>query len=310
MAFDSLPRDRSYLLLWQSRSAVVIGKHQDALAEIDRAYVEAEQIQVVRRLSGGGAVYHDLGDLNYSYITDAPGGVLDLGRFCRPVLQALRAMGLPVELTGRNDMVLDGRKVSGSAQYVRQGRVMHHGTLLFDTDLDKMARALRADPEKIRSKGVASVRSRVTLLRPALPEDMDMPQFRARLLQELQRQLPGELMRFGAEELRQIDALCRTRYGTWEWTFGASPPCDQVLRRRFEGCGTVEARLRLERGRIAALQFVGDFFSSVEPEELAATLLGCPLEQDALRAALSGTDVSRYLLGLDAERLIALLCQG
>ena len=139
-------------MLWQNRSAVIIGKYQNALAEIDLPYVEQNGIQVVRRLSGGGAVYHDLGNLNYTYITDAEDTTrLDLQLFCQPVLRTLRAMGVPAELNGRNDMSIQGRKFSGNAQYMRHGRVMHHGTLLFDSDLSAVGRALRVDPEKIRT---------------------------------------------------------------------------------------------------------------------------------------------------------------
>ena len=150
--FESLPRDRSYFMLWQNRSAVIVGKHQDTLAEINRPYVEAHGIQVIRRPSGGGAVYHDLGNLNYTIITDSGStDRLDLSLFCQPVLRVLRALGVPAELTGRNDLTVEGRKFSGSAQYLRQGRILHHGTLLFDSDLGAVQQALRVDPEKIRS---------------------------------------------------------------------------------------------------------------------------------------------------------------
>ena len=174
--FDSLPRGKSCFLLWQNRSAVVIGRHQDALAEIDRAFVEAEGIQLVRRLSGGGAVYHDLGNLNYSIITEGRGSKApDMAVFCEPVLRLLHDLGVRAELSGRNDMTVNGQKFSGSAQHLYKGRVLHHGTLLIDSDLNMVSRALRVDPEKIRSKGLASVRSRVTNLRPFLPEEIDLP---------------------------------------------------------------------------------------------------------------------------------------
>ncbi len=309
--FDALPRDRSYFLLWQNRSAVIIGKHQDALAEINRPFVEEHGIQVIRRPSGGGAVYHDLGNLNYTVITDSDGATaLDMSRFCQPVLRVLQSLGVPAELTGRNDMTVEGKKFSGSAQVLRQGRVQHHGTLLFDSDLDAVQQALRVDPEKIRSKGLASVRSRVTNLRPYLPEGYTLPLFRQTLLREFLRQNPGEPYSFSPADLTGIEALANTRYRSWEWNYGASPAGSRILRRRFPGCGTVEARLRLTHGRIAALQFVGDFFSVREPEELAAHLLGQPLERAALAAALKGLDVSRYFLGLETEQLLQLLCEG
>ena len=308
--FDALPRDRSCFLLWQNRSAVIIGKHQDTLAEIDRRFVEEHGIQVVRRLSGGGAVYHDLGNLNYTVITDAVGTKrLDMSLFCRPVLQVLRDLGVPAELCGRNDLTLAGRKFSGSAQYLRRGRILHHGTLLFDSDLRVVQQALRVDPEKIRSKGLPSVRSRVTNLRPYLPEEISLPRFRQALLEEVLRHTPGEPLVFSEADRASIEELCRSRYRSWDWNVGVSPASSLIRRRRFEDCGTVEARVRMEHGRIAALRFVGDYFSAEEPEALAEALLGLPLERQAVAAVLEKLDVPRFFLGLDAERLLALLCE-
>ena len=306
--FDALSRDRSYFLLWQNRSAVIIGKHQDTLAEINRPFVEQRGIQVVRRLSGGGAVYHDLGNLNYTIITDAGSTEkLDMRLFCQPVLRLLRKLGVPAELTGRNDMTVDGQKFSGSAQYLRQGRILHHGTLLFDSDLSTVQQALRVDPDKIRSKGLASVRSRVTNLKPWLPAGMDLPRFRAALLEEILRDQPGEAYDFSAAQRQEIEALCESRYRSWDWNVGSSPACSLVRRRRFEGCGSVEARMQVEHGRMTALVFHGDFFRAREPEELAERLLGLPPEREPLTAALEGLDVSRFFLGLDKEQLIELL---
>ena len=302
--FESLPRDRSYFMLWQNRSAVIVGKHQDTLAEINRPYVEAHGIQVIRRPSGGGAVYHDLGNLNYTIITDSGStDRLDLSLFCQPVLRILREMGVPAELTGRNDMTVDGKKFSGSAQYLRHGRIQHHGTLLFDSDLSVVQQALQVDPEKIRSKGLRSVRSRVTNLKPWLPTGVTLNQFRQSLLEELLRYA------FTEADLAGIEALANSRYRSWEWNVGASPACSLVRRQRFEGCGTVEARMDVEHGRISALVFRGDFFSAREPEELVSLLIGLPPEPQPLREALAGADVSQFFSGLQFEQLIELLCE-
>lgn len=307
--FDTLPGGHKCFLLWQNRSAVVIGRHQDALAEIDRAFVEAEGIQLVRRLSGGGAVYHDLGNLNYSVITDARGGKApDMAAFCQPVLRLLHRLGVPAALSGRNDMTVNGQKFSGSAQHLYRGRVLHHGTLLIDSDLSVVSRALRVDPEKIRSKGLSSVRSRVTNLRPFLPEEIDLPRFRELLLAEVLKEHSGEELVLSKEQLEEIDRLSESRYRSWDWTVGASPPCSLVRRQRFEGCGTVEAQMQIERGRIAALRFCGDFFSAEEPEELAGRLQGLPLSREDLLSALVGEDVSRFFIGLQTQQLLSLLC--
>lgn len=307
--FDLLPRDRSYLMLWQNDSAVIIGKYQNTLAEINKPYVDANRIRVVRRLSGGGAVYHDLGNLNYTFITDAGNTeVIDLHLFCQPVVRTLAALGVKAELNGRNDITVDGRKISGNAQYLRSGRIMHHGTLLFDSDLDIVSQALKVDEEKIRAKGLRSVRSRVTNIRPYLSRDCTLPEFREQLLENLLREMPGSPYEFSAPELDAVDTLRRERYDSWDWNYGASRECTILKRARFEGCGTVETHISLDAGRIKELRFTGDFFSLREPEGLAAELTGLRLEAEDLRTALAGADVGQYFTGLSADKLLGLLC--
>ena len=188
-AFDALPRDRSWFLLWRNHNAIVIGRHQNTLAEINEEAVREREVTVVRRLSGGGAVYHDLGNLNFTFIQDAgQAGQLDMGLFCRPVAQALQAMGVNAQVNGRNDITIDGRKFSGNSQYIREGRVMHHGTILYSSDLETVGQVLRVDPEKIQAKGVRSVRARVTTVRAHMPRPVPLAQFKARLLEEIARE--------------------------------------------------------------------------------------------------------------------------
>lgn len=306
--FDSMPRDRSYFMLWQNQNAVVIGKYQNTYAEINADYVRRRQIQVVRRLSGGGAVYHDLGNLNFSFIADAgPLGRLDLTAFCRPVIRTLRALGVPAELNGRNDMTIDGKKFSGNSQYMRQGRVLHHGTLLFDSDLDTVGLALHADADKLHSKGVASVRSRVVNLRPYLDPPLSLEKFRAQLLENIRRESSGELYEWNEADLAAIEDIRRRRYACWEWNYGRSPACSMEKKRRFEGCGTVSAFFSLEGELIRELHFFGDFFSTVDPEALAARLIGLRLKEEDLRSALSGLDPEVYISGMTVQNLIELL---
>ena len=161
--FDCLPRDRMYFMLWQNDNAIIVGKYQNTIAEINEETVRERGIRVVRRLSGGGAVYHDMGNLNFTFITDVgESNALDLKLFCEPVVRTLATLGVKAEVNGRNDITIDGKKFSGNSQYIRQGRVMHHGTIMFDSDLSVVGEALRVDPTKIQTKGIRSVRSRVT----------------------------------------------------------------------------------------------------------------------------------------------------
>ncbi len=306
--FDHLPRDRMYLMLWQNDNAIIIGKHQNTAAEINEEFVRSHGIRVVRRLSGGGAVYHDLGNLNYTLISDAQGAELDLGVFCRPVIRALQKLGVDAQLNGRNDMTIDGQKFSGNAQYRKEGRVMHHGTILFDSEMSVLAGALQVDEEKIKAKGVKSVRSRVTNVRPHLPKDMTLPQFRQALLESILEELPGEEYVLTEAEVSAIEAIRRERYSTWEWNYGRSPACDLRLRRRFEGCGTVEAYVTLKHGIIESVTFRGDYFSAEDPAALEALLAGCKRTPEALAETLKNTDAGRYFHGLTTPQLTDLLC--
>ena len=306
--FDSLPRDRSWFLLWQNHNTIVIGRHQNTLAEINEEAVRARGVTVVRRLSGGGAVYHDLGNLNFTFIQDAgPTDQLDMGLFCRPVAQALRAMGVEAQVNGRNDITIDGQKFSGNSQYIREGRVMHHGTIMYSSDLDTVGQVLKVEPEKIRAKGVRSVRSRVTTVQSHMPRPLPLEQFKARLLEEISRERPMDPYALTQADLAAVEAIKKARYDRWEWNYGVSPPCDLLRRRRMEGCGLVEAHIHLEEGRIAAVSFFGDFFSAVEPEELAALLRGCPLREEDLRERLEGVEVSRYFAGLTGDAFFGIL---
>lgn len=302
--FESMPRDREYLMLWQNDNAVIIGRHQNALAEIDTNVVTQNGIRVVRRLSGGGAVYHDLGNLNFTFIVDADGeSQVDLRRFCQRVADALTALGLDAQVDGRNDILANGCKISGNAQYLRLGRIMHHGTLLFDSDLSRLGQALRPDPEKVKAKGVQSVRSRVANIRSLLPQDMTLSQFRAHLAQYLLQGLPHSRHELTQQELAQVEAIRAARYGTWEWNYGTSPACNLLRRRRVEGVGSVQAHILLDRGRISDISFQGDFFSTEEPDGLSDLLRGRALTEQALADVEPGL----YISGMTNQQLIDLL---
>lgn len=272
--FDCLPRDRMYFMLWQNDNAIIVGKYQNTIAEINEEAVRERGIRVVRRLSGGGAVYHDMGNLNFTFITDVgESNALDLKLFCEPVVRTLATLGVKAEVNGRNDITIDGKKFSGNSQYIRQGRVMHHGTIMFDSDLSVVSEALRVDPTKIQTKGIRSVRSRVTNVAEHLPEKVTLPEFRRILLENILKENPGEAYPLTQDDLAAVEKLRAERYATWDWNYGFSPVCTMLRRRRVDGCGMIEAYITVEHGKIAALSFKGDFFSASEPDELAAHLL-------------------------------------
>ncbi len=305
--FDCLPRDKNYFLLWQNDGAVIIGRHQNTLAEINAPYIKEQGIRVVRRLSGGGAVYHDMGNLNFTFIQDSETGIaLDLGLFCRPVAAAIRALGADAQVNGRNDITLEGKKFSGNAQYVKEGRVMHHGTLLFDSNMQAASNALRPDPEKIKAKGVASVRSHITNLKPYLP-GVTLTDFKAKLLEKLFEGRPMEHYILTDADLAAIEKLQKERYATWDWNYGSSPPGDLIRKKRIEGCGTVEVRLSVKGGIIREAVFFGDFFSARDPRELAQRLIGLRPVRADLGKALEDVDISQYFANLSKDVFLAIL---
>lgn len=306
--FDEMDRDCEYFMLWQNANAVIIGKNQNTLEEIDQSYVEEHGIQVIRRLTGGGAVYHDLGNLNFTFIVD--GGEpsrMDLHMFCYPVARALKKLGVEAQVGGRNDITIDGKKFSGNSQYIKGGRILHHGTLMFDSDLTVLSRCLKVSADKIASKGVKSVRSRVTNIRDYLEQDISLAQFRDFLVEAMGEERPMERHIFTPEELGRADEIRRERYGRWEWNYGASPRFTIRKKRRVEGCGQIEAFIEVRKGRIEAISFYGDYFGGRDTAELAERLVGCPLEGSALRQILAGIPVEEYFHGLTGEELFRIL---
>lgn len=305
----SAQADAPFVMLWRNRPAVILGRNQNACREFDAGYAREHGVAVVRRMTGGGAVYHDLGNLNYSvfaFETDANGRFADFALFAEPVLAALRSLGVNAEFSGRNDILVGGRKVSGSAKRVHDGRILFHGTLLFDVDLDAMTSVLTPPLAKITAKGVSSVRARVINLHEFLPH-LDCGAFR----QTLERTF---LERFGLDAprpipdnwMREAERLADERYRSWEWTFGASPDFTFERSGRFP-CGSVTVRLNVHQGIVRHADISGDFFGGAPVKELAEALTGCPHSTESLRNALCGFEVGRFIAGLELEDLLTLL---
>ena len=297
-------REGDYLILWQNDNAVIVGRNQNTEAEINRAFVEHHDIHVIRRNTGGGAVYHDMGNLNYSFIADASAPEdRSAAPFTAPVVEALKNLGLDAAASGRNDILVSGHKVSGTAQYLMKGRLLHHGTLLFDSNLSTVSGALNPDPTKFQSKGIKSVRSRVGNIRQFLPRDLTLSEFWSYLKVSLADSLIP--VRLTQGELEAVATLKQEKYDTWQWNYGKSPEYRQVSRKRLPG-GLLELHITVDRGIIQALRIYGDFLALTPVEPLEQALIGCPCKEDAISEVLNRQDL-RCLGTITAEEFINVL---
>ena len=260
----------------------------------------------MRRLSGGGAVYHDTGNLNFTFIVDqdtAPG--LNFKIFVRPVVEALARFGVHAEFTGRNDLTIGGMKFSGNSQYAKHGRLLHHGCIMLDSNLTDVADALRVKQAKFDSKAVKSVRSRVTTINTHAPTPIAMEDFKSALRACAMAGGALEPYTLTAEDMLAVQKLRDGKYVTWAWNYGFSPLYDMRREARFPA-GLVTAHLRVKQGCIQAVRFYGDFFGSGPLEELEAAMAGLPLDAQ-LAEALAPLHVEHYMSGITAEELARLL---
>lgn len=309
--FKNLDKAEDYVILWINGPAIIVGKNQNTSEEVNADYVKQNNIKVVRRVTGGGAVYHDLGNLNFSIITSAVGSEkIDFKKYNIPILKALEKLGINGELSGRNDMTIDGKKFSGIAQSLWKNRVLNHGTLLFDTDLDVLSGALNVNPDKYESKGVKSVRSRVTNIRDYLTEDVDIDVFRDLLLKYIfeMEGLTPEVYKLSDEELKAVDELYNEKYSTWEWNYGESPNFNYKNYKKFP-FGSIEVRFDVHNGVIKESKIFGDFFGTMDVKLLEEKLIGLKYNRETLEKKLINEPLDKYFGNISLDELLDLIFQ-
>jgi lipoate-protein ligase A len=303
--------DDDLLLFYVNAPAIIIGRNQNTIEEINSDVVAERGIRVVRRVSGGGAVYHDLGNLNFSFMTrDVHNRFNRYDRFNGPVVDVLRDLGVPAEIGGRNDIIADGRKISGNAQFATPDRMLSHGTLLLDTNLDDVTAALRPKPGKVESKGVKSIRSRVANISEFLSTPIAVDELRERLLERIfgtrdRTLIPTLALSDGDWQAAQ--ELLGRKYGTAAWNYGENPASNIQRDRRFPG-GEIDVRLDVKEGRIAGIRIFGDFMGRRDVDELEARLAGVLYERDTMIAALADVDLSEFFTGIERDDVLSLLC--
>ncbi|EPU9666910.1 lipoate protein ligase LplA2 [Listeria monocytogenes] len=306
-ALRSLDENETYFMFYRMKPTIIVGKNQNTLEEINHAFVKEHHIDVLRRLSGGGAVYNDEGNISFSMITKDDGNSFqNFAKFTEPVIRALRKLGVNAELSGRNDIEVNGKKISGNAQFATKGRLYSHGTLLFDIDLSMLEKALQVDPEKYLSKGVKSVRSRVTTIREHLAEDIDILTFKQILLESIFETKDIPRYTFTEADKQGIEKLRTERYRNWDWTYGKSPKATIKRKKRFPA-GTIEFQVSLEKGQVKEATIYGDFFGTEDVAELAGKIIGCRFEREEVEKAWSAIDTKAYFGGIEKEAILAML---
>ncbi len=304
----NLTMDHDYLLFYINDPSVIIGKHQNTLEEVNMDVIGKRSIVVVRRISGGGAVYHDHGNLNFSFMTKYDKAHFNnYQKFTEPVIKALHALGVNAELTGRNDIVVDGRKISGNAQFTSKDRMFSHGTLLFDSHLEDVVDALNVKAGKIESKGIKSIRSRVANISEFMKEPMSITEFREYIL----KYIFGDVEEIPRAELtendwKRVHELAETKYSKWDWNFGESPEFNVRHAKRFP-FGEVEVRIMVEKGFIENVKFYGDFFSQRDIGELENLLTNIRYEKSDLEQALKNIDMMQFFGEINNGEFLELL---
>lgn len=303
--FMHLQPDEDFIMLWQNAPSVIIGKNQNTAEEINADYVEKNGIHVVRRSTGGGAVYHDLGNFNYTFITKADGSQIDFRKFTQPVIRVLNDLGVPAQFSGRNDIVIDGKKFSGNAQRVHKNRVLHHGAILYSSKLDDVNNVLNVKAEKFKSKSVKSVRSRVTNISDYLPEPMPIREFMDLLLERmfLEQDTPKKEYVLTEKDLSKIRQIMDEKYANWEWNYGYSPPFNFEKIDRFKG-GTLQVRLNVVKGMIDECKIYGDFFGVKDVKHIEKRLKGVRYDLHRVRDALADIDFSEYFGKITRDEFI------
>lgn len=306
--FKYLPDDDEYFFFWINEPAIIIGKNQNVFAEINRDYVEENNIKVVRRITGGGAVYHDLNNINFSYVSKKKSNQgIDFTPYYKMLVAAMKNMGIDAELTGRNDLTIDGYKIAGASQSVWHDRMLSNCCILYDVNLENLAKSLTVRKEKLESKGVKSVRARVSNIKPLITQDLTAEEFLENLQSELIKNLGDEVSEYVLtdEDLKGIDKIYTERFSKREWNYGRVLHTDKKIYKRFN-IGFVELFFNVRDDKIEQLKIMGDFFGEKDVEKLCGILENCPYSREAFDERLKDVDLKKYFGDIPGNEFINL----
>lgn len=292
-------------MLWRNDNAIIVGKHQNTLAEINLDYVKEKNIKVVRRLSGGGTVFHDLGNLNFTFIMNgAEGHLVDFRKYTNPILDALLKLEINASFEGRNDLTIEGKKFSGNAEHVFKKRVLHHGTLLFSSEINDLQNALKVNPLKYQDKAVKSIRSRVTNISEHLKRKISVLEFCDMIMEHIMEIYPDCVQyEFTEADSSAINELVKTKYSTWEWNFGYSPKYT-FHKTMKTGGGYIEIYMNIDNGIIREVKIFGDFFNKLDISEVENLLVDTPHLEESLLQKLENIPFREYFHNVEPSEFV------
>lgn len=297
--------DDMLFLLWRTTPTLIMGKYQNMLEEVNKPYADAHGIRVARRVSGGGTVYTDLGGWQFTFIHHNDAQQIEFQRYIVPIIDALQALGVNATFNGRNDLTIDGRKFSGNSQYRLGDSVVHHGTLLFDTDIEQMVAATTVDSYKITSKSIKSVRDRVTNISEHLSQPMDAETFKQTMIRSIMNGSTSVYQMTPEDEAR-IQQLAQEKFSSWEWIYGSNPAFNIDRSGRFAG-GKIQFCMDVRKGVIRSAGVYGDFFSTMDTEAISAALVGCRYDRASVLQALRAHGVDGAVYRISAEEMAGLI---
>lgn len=292
--------DDDYFFFYIHVPSIIVGKHQNTIEEINSEYVEKNNIIVARRNTGGGAVYHDEENLNFSFITTKKDDIkeIDFKKYTTPIINALKKLGVNAILSGRNDILVDGKKISGNAQCMNKKKVLHHGTIMFDVNVEALVNALNVSDIKITSKAIKSVRSRVVNIKDMINKNMDIYEFKEFILNEIFENSKIDEYILSKEDNENIENLVKEKYGTWEFNYGYFPKFTIRNKKKIDDVGIIEIMLDIKEGIINDITISGDFFSVKDVSDLENKLKGIKYKKEDLGKILNNINVSDYIANI------------